>query len=269
MIVFSVLAPLENVMKSILDFFHSTAGLPWAWSIVALTILTRIVLVPLTVRQIHSMQSLQAHAPEMKSNPTEVQGRPREAQRRADEVLQGEQHQPGRVVPAAVGAVPGLHRAVLHAEEQHEAHHRVVAARRPEHLRQGDRALVGLRAARDLCGLADRVDVLHGRDDGQDAAHDHDVPAARLPDGRLEVPDRPDHLLDDDQSVDGRTGARHAPARPETGHAPRCARRTETHVAYSAQGGTGRRQRREGGATTPKPPPAQPRRVKKKGRAKR
>jgi len=63
---FSILTPLENVMKSILDFFHSNVGLPWAWSIVALTILVRIVLVPLTVRQIHSMQALQAHAPEMK-----------------------------------------------------------------------------------------------------------------------------------------------------------------------------------------------------------
>ena len=66
MTLFSILTPLENVMKSILDFFHSNVGLPWAWSIVALTILVRIVLVPLTVRQIHSMQSLQAHAPEMK-----------------------------------------------------------------------------------------------------------------------------------------------------------------------------------------------------------
>ena len=63
---FSILTPLENVMKSILDFFHANVGLPWAWSIVALTILVRIVLVPLTVRQIHSMQSLQAHGPEMK-----------------------------------------------------------------------------------------------------------------------------------------------------------------------------------------------------------
>jgi YidC/Oxa1 family membrane protein insertase len=63
---FSILTPLENVMQSILDFFHTTVGLPWAWSIVALTILVRILLVPLTVRQIHSMQSLQAHAPEMK-----------------------------------------------------------------------------------------------------------------------------------------------------------------------------------------------------------
>jgi YidC/Oxa1 family membrane protein insertase len=74
MLVFSILSPLENVMQSILDFFHGSVGLPWAWSIVALTILTRIVLVPLTVRQIHSMQALQAHAPEMKAIQQKYKG---------------------------------------------------------------------------------------------------------------------------------------------------------------------------------------------------
>jgi YidC/Oxa1 family membrane protein insertase len=74
LIVFSILSPLENVMQSILDFLHTSVGLPWAWSIVALTILVRIVLVPLTVRQIHSMQSLQAHAPEMKEIQKKYKG---------------------------------------------------------------------------------------------------------------------------------------------------------------------------------------------------
>src|SRR6476661_9719281 len=74
MMLFSILQPLEDVMKSILDFFHSNIGLPWAWSIVALTILVRIVLVPLTVRQIHSMQALQAHAPEMKAIQQKYKG---------------------------------------------------------------------------------------------------------------------------------------------------------------------------------------------------
>jgi YidC/Oxa1 family membrane protein insertase len=45
---------------------HGTIGLPWAWSIVALTVIVRLLLVPLTVRQIHSMQNLQRHAPQMK-----------------------------------------------------------------------------------------------------------------------------------------------------------------------------------------------------------
>ena len=65
MLVFSVLQPLEDAVRWLLERFHSL-GLPWAWAIVATTIVVRVVLVPLTVRQIHSMQSLQKHAPEMK-----------------------------------------------------------------------------------------------------------------------------------------------------------------------------------------------------------
>jgi YidC/Oxa1 family membrane protein insertase len=66
-IVASPLTPLEDVMTSILEWFHTALGLPWAWSIVALTLTVRILLVPIAVRQIHSMQSLQMHAPEMKA----------------------------------------------------------------------------------------------------------------------------------------------------------------------------------------------------------
>jgi YidC/Oxa1 family membrane protein insertase len=74
MILFSPITPLENLLRSILDFFHNSVGLPWAWSIVALTILVRIVLVPLVVRQIHSMQNLQAHAPQMKEIQKKYKG---------------------------------------------------------------------------------------------------------------------------------------------------------------------------------------------------
>jgi YidC/Oxa1 family membrane protein insertase len=66
-IVGGILTPLENVLTDILTWFHDTVGLPWAWSIVALTLLVRILLVPVAIRQIHSMQSLQIHAPEMKA----------------------------------------------------------------------------------------------------------------------------------------------------------------------------------------------------------
>ena len=67
MIVFSPLTPIEHLLRHVLDWIHGTIGLPWAWSIVALTILVRVALVPLTVRQIHSMQAMQAHMPEMKA----------------------------------------------------------------------------------------------------------------------------------------------------------------------------------------------------------
>jgi YidC/Oxa1 family membrane protein insertase len=66
MTLFHILTPIENLLTTVLEFFHDSVGLPWAWAIVALTITVRMLLVPLTVRQIHSMQNLQAHAPEMK-----------------------------------------------------------------------------------------------------------------------------------------------------------------------------------------------------------
>lgn len=69
MILASPLTPLEDVLRSVLEWLgpHGAIGLPWAWSIVALTLMVRILLVPLTVKQIHSMQAMQAHMPEMKS----------------------------------------------------------------------------------------------------------------------------------------------------------------------------------------------------------
>jgi YidC/Oxa1 family membrane protein insertase len=66
-IVAGLLSPIENVLTDVLTWLHDSGGLTWAWSIVALTVLVRILLVPLAIRQIHSMQSLQMHAPEMKA----------------------------------------------------------------------------------------------------------------------------------------------------------------------------------------------------------
>ena len=66
LLAFSPLEPIERVLTVLLEWLHTTAGLPWAWAIVATTVIVRVLLVPLTIRQIHSMQSLQAHAPEMK-----------------------------------------------------------------------------------------------------------------------------------------------------------------------------------------------------------
>ena len=69
-----VLNELEQGLTWLLEALHATdwlwpgdGGLPWAWAIVATTIIVRTILLPLTVRQIHSMQRLQAHAPEMKA----------------------------------------------------------------------------------------------------------------------------------------------------------------------------------------------------------
>jgi YidC/Oxa1 family membrane protein insertase len=61
-----VISQLETVMHHVLDWFHFNVGLTWAWSIVAVTVVVRMLLVPITIRQIHSMQNLQKFAPQMK-----------------------------------------------------------------------------------------------------------------------------------------------------------------------------------------------------------
>src|SRR5213082_4182261 len=68
------LTPLEHVARHVLDWLHSTIGLSWAWSIVGLTLIVRMLLVPLTVKQIHSMQNMQAHAPQMKEIQRKYKG---------------------------------------------------------------------------------------------------------------------------------------------------------------------------------------------------
>jgi YidC/Oxa1 family membrane protein insertase len=67
MILAGVLSPIENVLTVLLEWLHATGGLSWAWSIIALTLVVRVLIVPLTVKQIRSMQHLQAHAPQLKA----------------------------------------------------------------------------------------------------------------------------------------------------------------------------------------------------------
>ena len=69
----ALLQPLEHFFRHILNGLHQV-GLPWAWAIVALTVIVRMLLVPLTVKQIHSMQNMQRHAPQMKELQKKYKG---------------------------------------------------------------------------------------------------------------------------------------------------------------------------------------------------
>ena len=62
----NVLQPLIDVANAILTFCHDDLGVGWGISIIFLTIITRIVILPLSLKQIRSMRSLQAHQPEIK-----------------------------------------------------------------------------------------------------------------------------------------------------------------------------------------------------------
>ena len=98
MIVASPITPIENVLIAVIDWLgpHGQVGLPWAWAIVALTVLVRTLLVPLTVKQIHSMQNLQRHAPEMKEIQRKYKG---DKQKMNEELMRF--YKENRINPAA------------------------------------------------------------------------------------------------------------------------------------------------------------------------
>ncbi|HLL87517.1 MAG TPA: YidC/Oxa1 family membrane protein insertase [Thermoleophilaceae bacterium] len=62
----NVLQPLIDVADAILRFWHDSVGLSWGWSIVMLTVVVRIAILPLTYKGIRGMQNMQRLAPEMK-----------------------------------------------------------------------------------------------------------------------------------------------------------------------------------------------------------
>ena len=148
MIVAHILTPLEDLLRNVLDWLgpHGAIGLPWAWSIVALTMIVRMLLVPLTVKQIHSMQNLQAHAPQMK----EIQQKYKDDKKRQQEELM-KFYQENNINPAA-SCLPLLAQfpvfialyLVLRNFPKHQPGDNLIVARpRAEHHRQGD-ATVGL-----------------------------------------------------------------------------------------------------------------------------
>ena len=83
-----------------------------------------LVLFPLTAKQAKAMLHMQRAQPEIKKHPGEVQERPRQAERRGDEVLPGEQDQPARGLSAAPGPDADLPRAVQRDAQPLQVHSR-------------------------------------------------------------------------------------------------------------------------------------------------
>jgi YidC/Oxa1 family membrane protein insertase len=91
-----ILEPIEKPLAALLEWLHASLELSWAWSIVALTIIVRTILLPLTVRQIHSMQRLQRHAPEMKALQQRYKG---DKQKQQEELMKF--YKENKINPAA------------------------------------------------------------------------------------------------------------------------------------------------------------------------
>jgi YidC/Oxa1 family membrane protein insertase len=66
LVVANILQPLIDVNEAILRFWHNTVGFGWGASIIGLTFVIRLLILPLTFKQVRSMQALQRLQPEMK-----------------------------------------------------------------------------------------------------------------------------------------------------------------------------------------------------------
>lgn len=62
----NILQPLIDIAESILVFLHNDLGFGWGASIVVLTVIVRVVLLPLSLKQFRSMQAMQKLQPEIK-----------------------------------------------------------------------------------------------------------------------------------------------------------------------------------------------------------
>lgn len=69
-----VLSQLSDLMQWLLTQIHDGLGFTWGWSIIVLTVVVRLALVPLTVKQQQSMRQMQALQPEIKAIQAQHQG---------------------------------------------------------------------------------------------------------------------------------------------------------------------------------------------------
>jgi len=70
----NILQPLIDIAESVILFFRDNVGVAWGLAIVGLTFVTRIVILPLSLKQIRSMRHLQQHAPELKALQDKYKG---------------------------------------------------------------------------------------------------------------------------------------------------------------------------------------------------
>ena len=67
---YSLLSPLVRPLTWLLETLHFSLGIPWGWSIVLLTVIVRVAMIPLTVKQQQSFRAMQALQPEIKKLQT-------------------------------------------------------------------------------------------------------------------------------------------------------------------------------------------------------
>ena len=72
---FIVLEQIEDILNSLLVFYHDHIGGSWGWSIVLLTATVRIAILPLTIKQFRNMAGMQRIQPKVKALQNKYKGK--------------------------------------------------------------------------------------------------------------------------------------------------------------------------------------------------
>ena len=62
----NILSPIENIFNDVIVWFHDDVGLSWGLGIILITWLSRLVVLPFTLRSMHGMREMQALQPYLK-----------------------------------------------------------------------------------------------------------------------------------------------------------------------------------------------------------
>src|SRR4051812_1563240 len=93
----NILQPLIDINEAVLRFWHNNIGLSWGASIIGLTAVIRMLILPLTFKQVRSMQPLQRLQPEMKK----TQQRNKDAKQRAQQGMIESYREPQATPPGS------------------------------------------------------------------------------------------------------------------------------------------------------------------------
>ena len=235
----------------------TTSGSPGPGRSSRTTIVVRILLVPLTVRQIHSMQSLQKHAPEMKEIQRKYKG---DKQKQHEELMRF--YKENHINPAA-SCLPFVAQLPVFISLY------LVLKHFSKHIPPGS-DLSWLHFVPDITAKADshwsgfvllavyaasQISSTYFMSQQMDKTQrtTHDGAAARLHHGDRALQGRARHLLGDDEPLDGRPGPRHPPARAADGGRPRRCHERSSRAPTANGGATNGSQGQEEPAPKPKP----------------
>src|SRR5919197_2600384 len=91
-----ILQPLEDAADAILSFLHDDVGFGWGMAIVGMTVIVRLAILPLTIKQIRSMNALRELQPQIK----EIQEKYKEDRQRMNQEMM-KFYRENKVNPAA------------------------------------------------------------------------------------------------------------------------------------------------------------------------